>query len=57
MTDHEWFYIQQDRQERKQKQGVKKLTAFPCEDKFTLPDGVPIVSVNDEEDDLNEEKE
>ena len=53
MTDREWYYIQQ---EREQKQRVKKPDAFPYDDRFTLPDGVPIVPVNDKEDDFDEEE-
>jgi len=56
MTDREWYFIQQKREKHEQKQGVKKPDVFPYDDRFTLPDGVPIVPVNDEEDDFDEEK-
>ena len=36
---------------------LRRDLVFPDDDRFTISDGVPIVSVNDEEEDLNDEDE
>ena len=51
MTDREWYHIQGMRKAQ-QKHEVAEKT----QEGFTPPESVPIVSVNDEEDDFDEEE-
>jgi hypothetical protein len=53
---NEWFYIQQTRRKDEQSRDVGRNRIRFNNDRFTLPDGVPIVPVNDEEDDFDEEE-
>ena len=55
---NEWFYISSARKKDEQKRDVsgdrEVDLVFFDDDRFTLLDGVPIVPVNDEEDDLDD---
>ena len=57
---NEWYYIsnagKKDEQKRDVNRGSEEPVVFYDDDRFTIPDGVPIVSVNDEEDDFDEEE-
>jgi hypothetical protein len=48
VTDREWYHVQRVQQEQ---QNTEKT-----QEGFTPPESVPIVSVNDEEDDFDEEE-
>ena len=48
MTDRKWYHIQRIQQEQQD--------AEKTQERFTPPESVPIVSVNDEEDDFDEEE-
>ena len=54
----EWYYISSTGQKDEQKRDVsgdrEVDLVFSDDDRFTVPDGVPIVSVNDEEDDFDD---
>ena len=50
MPEREWYHIQ-----RIQKEQQKQEVAEKTEERFTPADSVPIVSENDEEDDLDDE--
>ena len=56
---NEWFYItngnKKDEQKRDVDRGSEEPVVFYDDDRFTISDGVPIVSVNDEEEDLGDE--
>ena len=54
---NEWFYIQQKKQKDEQNHDVGRNRLRFNDDGFTPADVVPIVSMNDEEDDFDEEKE
>ena len=54
---NEWFYIQQRKQKDEQNHDVGRNRIRFNDDGFTPADVVPIVSMNDEENDSNEEKE
>ena len=60
MPDPEWFHICQRKRKNEKDEQIRDV-AVPsvCTDDnpFTVPDVVPIVSVNDEEDDFGEEEE
>lgn len=55
---NEWYYIssagKKDEQKRDVNRGSEEPVVFYDDDRFTIPDGVPIVSVNDEEDDFDD---
>tara|TARA_R110002072_G_scaffold277812_1_gene439577 strand:- start:525 stop:698 length:174 start_codon:yes stop_codon:yes gene_type:complete len=55
---NEWYYIsnagKKDEQKRDVNGGSEKPVVFYDDDRFTISDGVPIVSVNDEEDDFDD---
>ena len=55
---NEWFYItngnKKDEQKRDVDRGSEEPVVFYDDDRFTISDGVPIVSVNDEEDDFDD---
>jgi|TARA_R110000851_G_scaffold102371_1_gene218922 hypothetical protein len=55
---NEWFYItsgkEKDEQKRDVGRGSEEPVVFYDDDRFTISDGVPIVSVNDEEDDFDD---
>ncbi len=56
----EWWYISSLRKENEkdeQFRDVRVSSICTDDDPFTVPDVVPIVSVNDEEDDFGEEEE
>ena len=54
----EWYYISSAGKKDEQKRDVsgdrEVDLVFSDDDRFTVPDGVPIVSVNDEEDDFDD---
>jgi hypothetical protein len=54
---NEWFYIQQTKRKDEQNRDVGRNRIRFNNDGFTPADIVPIVLVNDEEDDFGEEKE
>ena len=58
---NEWFYIsnrgKKDEQKRDVSRGSEDDLVPRDDDGFTVPDVVPIISVNDEEDDFGEEEE
>ena len=55
---NEWFYISNSRKEDEQKRDVNRDREVDLvlsdDDRFTLHDVVPIVSLNDEEDDSDD---
>ena len=55
---NEWWYIFSAKEKDEQKRDVSRDRevdmVFSDDDRFTVPDGVPIVSVNDEEDDFDD---
>lgn len=55
---NEWFYISSARKKDEQKRDVsgdrEVDLVFFDDDRFTLPHDVPIVSVNDEKDDIDD---
>ena len=55
---NEWWYIFSAREKDEQKRDVSRDRevdlVFSNDDRFTLPHDVPIVSVNDEENELDE---
>ena len=55
---NEWYYISNAGKKDEQKRDVsgdrEVDLVFSDDDRFTVPDGVPIVSVNDEEDDFDD---
>ena len=53
----EWFYIQQTKRKDEQNRDVGRNRIRFNNDGFTLADVVPMVLMNDEEDDFGEEKE
>ena len=59
MVEREWFHITRWSKKGEQKRDVngdrEVDLVFSDDDRFTVPDGVPIVSVNDEEDDFDDE--
>ena len=59
MAEKEWFHLtrwkKKDEQLRDASRSSEDDLVFSDDDRFTLSDGVPIVSVNDEEDDLDDE--
>ncbi len=54
---NEWYYISNAGKKDEQKRDVsgdrEVDLVFSDDDRFTVPDGVPIVPVNDEEDDFD----
>ena len=52
---NEWFYIESGNKKDEQIRTIRRDLVFPDDDRFTILDGVPIVSVNDEEEDLGDE--
>ena len=58
MTEIEWFHLTRWSKKVEQKRDVsgdcEESLVFSDDDRFTVPDGVPIVSVNDEEDDFDD---
>jgi hypothetical protein len=54
---NEWFYITNGNKKDEQIRTIRRDLVFPDDDRFTILDDVPIVSVNDEEEDLNDENE
>ena len=58
MAEKEWFHItrwsKKDEQLRDVSGDCEVDLVFSDDDRFTVPDGVPIVSVNDEEDDFDD---
>lgn len=52
---NEWYYIENALKKDKQIRSVRRDLVFPDDDRFTILDDVPIVSVNDEEEDLDDE--
>ena len=56
---NEWYYISNSKKKSEQKRDVDRGSEEPVvfydDDRFTISDGVPIVSVNDEEDDFDDE--
>ena len=57
MSDPEWFHISQRRKKDEQIRDVRGDGVYIDDDPFTSPDVVPILIVNDEEDDFGEEEE
>ena len=59
MAENEWFHIARWKKKDEQLRDVSGSSeddlVFSDDDRFTVPDGVPIVSVNDEEDDFDDE--
>ena len=51
---NEWFYIESAIKKDEQIRDLRRDLVFSDDDRFTVPDGVPIVSVNDEEDDFDD---
>ena len=55
---NEWWYIFSAKEKDEQKRDVSRDRevdlVFSDDDRFTVSDGVPIVSVNDEEDDFDD---
>ena len=49
MTDRKWYHIQRIQQEQQD--------AEKTQERFTPPDGVPIVLENDEEDDFDDKND
>ena len=47
---NEWFYITNGNKKDEQIRTIRRDLVFPNDDRFTILDDVPIVSVNDEED-------
>mgnify|MGYP003627805995 CR=1 FL=1 len=60
MAENEWFHIARWKKKDEQLRDVSGSSeddlVFSDDDRFTLSDDVPIVSVNDEEDDFDEEE-
>ena len=54
---NEWYYIDAALKKDEQIQELRRNLVFPDDDRFTVSDDVPIVLVNDEEDDFGEEEE
>ena len=57
MGENEWFHIarwKKDEQLRDVNRSSEDDLVFSDDDRFTVPDGVPIISVNDEEDDFDD---
>ena len=58
MAEKEWFHItrwsKKDEQKRDVSGDCEVDLVFSDDDRFTLLDGVPIVPVNDEEDDFDD---
>ena len=58
MAEKEWVHLTRWSKKVKQKRDVsgdrEVDLVFSDDDRFTVPDGVPIVSVNDEEDDFDD---
>ena len=54
---NEWFYIQQTKRKDEQNRDVGRNRIRFNNDGFTLADVVPMVLMNDEEDDFGEEEE
>tara|TARA_R110002074_G_scaffold1587_2_gene9449 strand:- start:669 stop:851 length:183 start_codon:yes stop_codon:yes gene_type:complete len=52
---NEWFYIESGNKKDEQIRTIRRDLVFPNDDRFTILDDVPIVSVNDEEEDLDDE--
>jgi hypothetical protein len=57
MAEKEWFHPTRWKKKDEQLRDVSRSSeddlVFYYDDRFTLPDGVPIVPVNDEEDDFD----
>ena len=58
MAENEWFHIARWKKKDEQLRDVSGSSeddlVFSDDDRFTLSDDVPIVSVNDEEDDFDD---
>ena len=58
MAEKEWFHVARWSKKNEQKRDVSRDSEVPVvfsdDDRFTLPHDVPIVSVNDEEDDFDD---
>ena len=52
---NEWFYIDSALKKDEQIRDLRRDLVFPDDDRFTVPDDVPIVLVNDEQDDFDDE--
>ena len=60
MSDPEWFHISQRRKKDEKDEQIRDVRGdgvYINDDPFTSPDVVPILIVNDEEDDFGEEEE
>tara|TARA_R110000851_G_scaffold273487_1_gene426111 strand:+ start:500 stop:682 length:183 start_codon:yes stop_codon:yes gene_type:complete len=60
MSDPEWFHISQRRKKDEKDEQIRDVRGdgvYIDDDPFTSPDVVPILIVNDEEDDFGEEEE
>mgnify|MGYP003137702629 CR=1 FL=1 len=53
---NEWFYIESALKKDEQVRNLRRDLVFSDDGGFTVPDDVPIVSVNDDGDDLSEEE-
>ncbi len=51
---NEWFYITNGNKKDEQMRHLRRDLVFPDDDSFTIPDVVPIVLENDEEDDFDD---
>ena len=52
---NEWFYIESTIKKDEQIRDLRRDLVFSDDDRFTVPDDVPIVLVNDEQDDFDGE--
>jgi len=52
---NEWFYIHSALKKDEQIRDLRRDLVFPDDDGFTVSDDVPIVLVNDEQDDFDDE--
>jgi hypothetical protein len=52
---NEWFYIDSALKKDEQIRDLRRDLVFPDDDRFTVSDDVPIVLVNDEQDDFDGE--
>jgi len=52
---NEWFYITNGKKKDEQIRSLRRDLVFPNDDRFTILDDVPIISVDDEEEGLDED--
>ena len=60
MAEDEWYHILRWRESDEKDEQIRDLRVPSIhidDDSFTVPDVVPMISVNDEEDDFGEEEE